>query len=65
MSIYSMEISIKDLMLFYEVSEKTARNRFNEISSYFGLRSKRLTYWHLSQYEGVPVSVIKSVIRCC
>jgi len=58
-----MEIRVKDLEIFYGVSSRTAQRRMNEICDFFHCRT--LTVWHLSQYEAVPISVIKSILRCC
>ena len=59
-----MELTNKDLMKFYCVSENTASQRKIEILRYFKLPVKRtrITDYHLSLYENLPISVVRSAL---
>jgi hypothetical protein len=56
-----MELRVKDLIEFYGCSDKTARMRCREIKTYFNLRG-RITLWHLSQYESIPIGDLKLIL---
>lgn len=59
-----MELTNKDLMIFYCCSENTATQRKREILRFFELPLKRtrIHIIHLAKYEGLSTSDIKTIL---
>jgi hypothetical protein len=59
-----MELTIKDLMIFYCCSEKTAKQRKREILESFGLtnNNRRVLAIHVAKYERLSLSDVKTII---
>ncbi|MBS2212148.1 hypothetical protein KEM09_12080 [Carboxylicivirga mesophila] len=60
-----MELTVKDLQIFYNCSKPTALHRKQEIISALELpkNKKRILLLHLAKYEGLTVDECKQVIK--
>ncbi|WP_372934537.1 hypothetical protein [Mariniphaga sediminis] len=60
-----MEITLKELCMFYGCSMPTARMRVKEIKEGLKLSEskKRILLIHVAKYEGLKVSEVKEIIK--